>query len=88
MEKISEADALALEDKAEHRYAVNDGVKIHYARYGEGPLVVFLHGFPDYWLTWRACPVCARIQSPSSRCSCRDPSRAPVIWKKPWIIPR
>ena len=53
MEKISEADALALEDKAEHRYANNNGVKIHYALYGSGPLVVFLHGFPDYWLTWR-----------------------------------
>ena len=53
MQKISEADALALEDKAEHRYANNNGVKIHYALYGSGPLVVFLHGFPDYWLTWR-----------------------------------
>ena len=53
MQKISEADSLALEDKAEHRYANNNGVKIHYALYGSGPLVVFLHGFPDYWLTWR-----------------------------------
>ena len=53
MEKISEAEALALEEKAEHRYANNNGVKIHYALYGTGPLVVFLHGFPDYWLTWR-----------------------------------
>jgi pimeloyl-ACP methyl ester carboxylesterase len=53
MEKISEAEALALEDKAEHRHADNNGVKIHYALYGSGPLVVFLHGFPDYWLTWR-----------------------------------
>jgi pimeloyl-ACP methyl ester carboxylesterase len=50
---MSEAQALALEDKAEHRYANNNGVKIHYALYGSGPLVVFLHGFPDYWLTWR-----------------------------------
>ncbi len=53
MEKISEAEALALEEKAEHRYANNNGVKIHYALYGTGSLVVFLHGFPDYWLTWR-----------------------------------
>jgi epoxide hydrolase 4 len=53
MEKISEAEALALDEKAEHRYANNNGVKIHYALYGSGPLVVFLHGFPDYWLTWR-----------------------------------
>jgi epoxide hydrolase 4 len=53
MEKFSESEALALEEKAEHRYANNNGVKIHYALYGSGPLVVFLHGFPDYWLTWR-----------------------------------
>jgi pimeloyl-ACP methyl ester carboxylesterase len=53
MEKISETEALALEEKAEHRYANSNGVKIHYALYGAGPLVVFLHGFPDYWLTWR-----------------------------------
>ena len=31
MEKISEAEALSLEEKAEHRYANNNGVKIHYA---------------------------------------------------------
>ncbi|MEM7307774.1 MAG: alpha/beta hydrolase [Planctomycetota bacterium] len=37
----------------EHRYADNDGVRIHYALLGEGPTVVLLHGFPDYWYTWR-----------------------------------
>ena len=36
-----------------HGYADNNGVKIHYASVGEGPLVVMLHGFPDYWYTWR-----------------------------------
>jgi len=28
-------------------------VKIHYASLGSGPLVVMIHGFPDYWYTWR-----------------------------------
>jgi pimeloyl-ACP methyl ester carboxylesterase len=28
-------------------------VKIHYVTEGQGPLVVLLHGFPDFWLTWR-----------------------------------
>ena len=37
----------------EHGYADNDGVKIHYATIGEGPLVVMIHGFPDFWYTWR-----------------------------------
>ncbi len=35
-------------------YADNDGVKIHYVTAGEGPLVLFIHGWPDFWYTWRA----------------------------------
>ena len=31
----------------------SDGVKIHYVTMGKGPLVVLIHGFPDYWYTWR-----------------------------------
>ena len=45
---------LDIERKVSHGYATNDGVRIHYARLGEGPLVVMIHGFPDCWLTWRA----------------------------------
>ncbi|MCZ6853956.1 MAG: alpha/beta hydrolase [Gammaproteobacteria bacterium] len=40
-------------EKVEHKYADNDGVKIHYVVTGSGPLVVFIHGFPDYWYSWR-----------------------------------
>lgn len=40
-------------DDVEHRYAQNDGVKIHYVAMGEGPMVVFIHGFPDFWYSWR-----------------------------------
>ena len=35
------------------RYADNGGVKIHYVAQGQGPLVVLIHGFPDYWATWK-----------------------------------
>ena len=28
-------------------------MSIHYALAGEGPLVVAIHGFPDFWYTWR-----------------------------------
>ena len=28
-------------------------MKIHYASVGEGPLVVMIHGFPDFWYSWR-----------------------------------
>ena len=36
-----------------HHFADNDGVKIHYVSIGEGPLIVMIHGFPDFWYTWR-----------------------------------
>jgi pimeloyl-ACP methyl ester carboxylesterase len=39
--------------QVEHGFADNNGVKIHYATMGEGPLVVFVHGFPDFWYSWR-----------------------------------
>lgn len=38
----------------EDGYVDSDGVKLHYVTAGKGPLLVLLHGFPDYWYTWRA----------------------------------
>ncbi len=39
--------------KVTRHYADNDGVKIHYATAGDsGPLVVMIHGFPDFWYSW------------------------------------
>lgn len=35
-------------------YVDSGGVKIHYVTAGEGPLVVLIHGFPDFWYSWRA----------------------------------
>jgi epoxide hydrolase 4 len=34
-------------------FVESDGVKLHYVAAGKGPLVVLLHGFPDYSYTWR-----------------------------------
>ena len=31
----------------------NEGVNIHYVTKGSGPTLVFLHGFPDFWFTWK-----------------------------------
>lgn len=42
-----------LHDRVEHAHADNDGVRIHYVSIGDGPLVIMIHGFPDYWYTWR-----------------------------------
>jgi epoxide hydrolase 4 len=47
------AGADDIESRVKHGYADNNGVKIHYATLGSGPLVVMIHGFPDYWYTWR-----------------------------------
>ena len=37
----------------EHREAVVNGVRLHYVEAGSGPLVVLLHGFPEFWYGWR-----------------------------------
>jgi pimeloyl-ACP methyl ester carboxylesterase len=42
-----------IESRVTHGYADSGGVKIHYATIGKGPLVVMIHGFPDFWYTWR-----------------------------------
>ncbi|MDH3492110.1 MAG: alpha/beta hydrolase [Acidobacteriota bacterium] len=40
-------------EQVEHHFADNEGVKIHYVTMGEGPTLIMLHGFPDFWYTWR-----------------------------------
>jgi len=35
-------------------YADLGSVRLHYVEAGDGPLVVLLHGFPDFWYSWRA----------------------------------
>jgi pimeloyl-ACP methyl ester carboxylesterase len=47
--------AMVPDDQSELRegYAeVGDG-RLHYVEAGEGPLVVLLHGFPEFWFGWR-----------------------------------
>lgn len=51
---VSTASAADFDSTVKHGYANNNGVKIHYASTGQGPLVLMIHGFPDYWYTWRA----------------------------------
>jgi pimeloyl-ACP methyl ester carboxylesterase len=48
------AAAFAQTDAAvSHEYADVNGVRLHYARAGKGPLIVFLHGFPEFWYEWK-----------------------------------
>lgn len=39
----------------QHRYADVGDVRLHYVESGpeDGPLVVLLHGFPEFWYSWR-----------------------------------
>jgi pimeloyl-ACP methyl ester carboxylesterase len=37
-----------------HRDVSANGVRLHAAEAGEGPLVLLLHGFPQIWWTWRS----------------------------------
>ena len=50
---IATTSQAELWEEIEHGYVNSDGVKIHYATAGEGPLVVMIHGFPDFWYSWR-----------------------------------
>ncbi|KAG0489929.1 hypothetical protein HPP92_006792 [Vanilla planifolia] len=36
-----------------HRMVEVNGIKLHVAEKGEGQVVLFVHGFPDLWYTWR-----------------------------------
>ena len=44
---------VAPEPSLAHRYADLGEVRLHYVEAGEGPLVVLLHGFPEFWFSWR-----------------------------------
>ncbi|MDT0277484.1 alpha/beta fold hydrolase [Blastococcus goldschmidtiae] len=37
-----------------HRDISANGIRLHAAEAGEGPLVLLLHGFPQFWWTWRS----------------------------------
>jgi pimeloyl-ACP methyl ester carboxylesterase len=46
-------DADALPPGWQHREATVNGLRLHYVEGGRGPLVVMLHGFPEFWYAWR-----------------------------------
>ena len=64
-------------------YAEVGDVRLHYVEAGDGPLVVLLHGFPEFWYGWRLqiAPLVAagfRVVAPDLRGStCRRSRTAP-----------
>lgn len=44
-----------------HEYADVNNIRMHYVTQGKGPLMLMLHGFPEFWYSWRhQIPVMAR----------------------------
>lgn len=39
--------------EVQHQFVTVNGVRLHVASAGEGPLVVLCHGWPELWLSWR-----------------------------------
>src|SRR5215469_9165621 len=40
-------------NEVRHREVVTNGIRMHIAESGAGPLVVLCHGFPESWYSWR-----------------------------------
>ena len=57
-------------------YAEVGDQRLHYVEAGDGPLIVLLHGFPEFWYGWRLQiqPLAAADPRPGSG---RDPSVVP-----------
>lgn len=46
-------EAVQVEGPWQRRFVAANGARFHCVGMGKGPLVLFLHGFPTYWWTWR-----------------------------------
>ncbi len=50
---ITETIAAQMSPPMQHEYATVNGMKLHYVRAGQGDLVLFMHGFPEFWYAWK-----------------------------------
>jgi pimeloyl-ACP methyl ester carboxylesterase len=48
-----DASEVLLEGPWRHRFVAANGARFHVAECGTGPLVLLLHGFPQFWWAWR-----------------------------------
>lgn len=40
-------------DRWEHNFINTNGIRLHYVARGTGKLILMLHGFPEFWYSWR-----------------------------------
>ena len=45
--------SLAQTGEVNHRFVQVNGIRMHFAEQGQGPLVILAHGFPELWYNWR-----------------------------------
>ncbi|WP_432513890.1 alpha/beta fold hydrolase [Kineococcus sp. SYSU DK001] len=50
----TDVSAVLVEGPWRHRLVAAHGARFHVAELGEGPLVLLLHDFPQFWWAWRA----------------------------------
>jgi pimeloyl-ACP methyl ester carboxylesterase len=47
------AMTLSAAPKLKDEYTQINGIRLHYVSAGKGPLIIFLHGFPEFWYEWK-----------------------------------
>jgi pimeloyl-ACP methyl ester carboxylesterase len=50
---VTDSSAVLVDGPWTHRDVSANGVRLHVAEAGTGPLVLLLHGFPEFWWSWR-----------------------------------
>jgi pimeloyl-ACP methyl ester carboxylesterase len=50
---IADASDVLIDGPWTHRFVSANGARFHVAESGSGPLILLLHGFPQFWWTWR-----------------------------------
>lgn len=51
--RLIESSAVLVDGPWTHRDISANGIRLHVAEAGAGPLVLLLHGFPEFWWAWR-----------------------------------
>jgi pimeloyl-ACP methyl ester carboxylesterase len=50
---LTTSSVLGQTELGEQGFATSGDIKIHYVTLGDGPLLIMIHGYPDFWYTWR-----------------------------------
>jgi len=48
-----DAASVLIDGPWQHRFVSANGARFHVAELGDGPMVLLMHGFPQFWYAWR-----------------------------------